>query len=247
MYAFGKLSLMQTRLYLREPMAIFFTLLLGPLLLVMMGFIFGNAPISQLNGLSQMDISVPCYIALTIGITALTSVPTLAVSRREAGVLRRFSVTPLRPLVYFLTDILAPIMITLASCVILIMMGLWFYHVRFEGQWLNLAGGVCLSTLSFFALGYALAGIFPNMRTAIVVGNAVIVPMNILSGALIPIEILPAGVRSFANYLPLTHAVTLLRGLWFGEAWSVHLLNVAVLAGIFLVGVVVIVLTFKWE
>ncbi len=247
MYAFGKLSLAQTKLYLREPMAIFFTLLLGPLMLVLMGFIFGNRPMPELNGLSQMDISVPAYTALIIGITSLSSVPVIAATRREAGVLRRFSATPLRPLVYFLADILAPFLITLAGILLLALMGLSIYHIRFEGSWPSLGAGIILSTASFFALGYAIAGIIPSARAAIVFGNAVVIPMNILSGALIPLEVLPEGVKNIARFLPLTHAVTLLRGLWIGEAWDHHLLEMAVLVGMLLVGVAAVALTFKWE
>ncbi len=247
MYAFRKLSINQTKLYLREPMAIFFTLLLGPMLLVLMSFIFGKTPQPQLNGLSQMDISVPCYIALIIGITTLTAVPVTAATRRETGVLRRFSATPLRPLAYFLSDILAPFLVALAGVLLLILLGLSVYHVRFAGSWPSLVAGICLSAASFFALGYAIAGVVPNVRAAIVFGNAIVIPMNLLSGALIPLEVLPPEVKNIARFLPLTHVVTLLRGLWFGEPWRDHLLEVAVLTGVLIVGMVVVALTFRWE
>lgn len=247
MYAFVKLAIVQTKLYLREPMAVFFTLLFGPLLLVMMGFIFGNAPQAALNDLSQMDIAVPSYMALIIGITGLTSIPVMLTTRREMGVLRRLSATPLRPLTYFLADVLAPFLVTLASAGLLVLLGFLVYHVRFEGQWLSVAAGTCLCIASFFSLGYALAGILPNARLATVLGNAVIIPMNIFSGALMPIEMMPPGVQQVTTFLPLTHGVALLRGLWFGETWGAHLLEVAVLGGLLVLGMVVVGLTFKWE
>ncbi len=247
MHTFVKLAIVQTKLYLREPMAVFFTLLFGPLLLVMMGFIFGNAPQAALNGLSQMDIAVPSYMALIIGITGLTSIPVILTTRREVGVLRRLSATPLRPLTYFLADILAPFLVTLASAGLLVLLGFLVYHVRFEGQWLSVAAGTCLCTAAFFSLGYALAAILPNARLATVLGNAVIIPMNIFSGALMPIEMMPPGVQQVTTFLPLTHGVALLRGLWFGEAWGAHLPEVAVLGGLFVLGLVIVALTFKWE
>ncbi len=247
MSAFVKLAHVQTKLYIREPMAIFFTIILGPVLLVMMGFIFGNKPQAELNGLSQLDISVPCFSALIFGITALTTIPVLAVSRRETGVLRRFSATPLRPVAYVLSDMLAPFLVTLIGVAILVIMAVSIYHVHFFGQWLSFIAGVIFCTLSFFALGYGLAGILPNLRAATVIGNAIIIPMNMLSGAMIPIEVLPEGVRNFAQFLPLTHAVSFLRGLWMGEAWGTHGLDIVVLSGLLLIGVVVSVATFKWE
>ncbi len=247
MSTFVKLATIQTKLYMREPMAVFFTLVLGPMMLVLMGFIFGNTPQVQLGGLSQMDISVPCFSALVIGITALSTVPVLVVTRRESGVLRRLSATPLRPLIYFLSDILSPFMVTVAGTVVLAFMGIILYRIPFEGQWLSFTVGVIFCTTSLFALGYALAGIVPSLRAAIVIGNAVLIPMNILSGAMIPLEMLPEGARSVARFIPQTYAVALLRGLWFGEAWQALITEVAVLGGILVLGLVGVALTFKWE
>ncbi len=247
MNAFVKLAIVQTKLYLREPLALFFTLLFGPLLLVMMGFIFGTTPRPELNGLSQMDVSVPSYIALIIGITGLTAVPVMLTTRRETGVLRRLSTTPLRPLTYFLADVLAPFLVILASVALMILLGFLVYRVRFEGQWLSLAAGITLYVASCFSLGYAMAAVIPNARLATVLGNAVIIPLNIFSGALMPIELMPKGIQNFANFLPLTHGVNLLRGLWFGEAWGAHLLEVAVLGGMLVVGMAVVRFTFRWE
>ena len=247
MRAFMKLSSVQTKLYLREPMSVFFTLAFGPIMLVIMGVIFGSMPRPDLNGLSQMDISVPAYIGLIIGITGLTAVPIGAATRRDAGVLRRFSATPLRPLTYFLADILAPFLVTLLGVLILILMGLFIYKVQFRGNWLSLFGAVVLSALSFFALGYAIAGLVRNARTAIILGNVIVIPMTTFSGAMVPLEVMPASVLRIANFMPLKHVVTLMRGLWTGEAWGAHLLEAGILAGIFIVGVVIVALTFKWE
>ena len=38
-----------------------------------------------------------------------------------------------------------------------------------------------------------------------------------------------------------------LRGLWIGESWRAHLLDAGVLVGLLIVGVVVSVVTFRWE
>jgi len=245
--AFMKLSSVQTKLYLREPMSVFFTLAFGPIMLVMMGVIFGSLPRTELNGLSQMDLSVPGYIGMIVGITGLTAVPIGAAQRRESGALRRFSATPLRPLTYFLSDILAPFLVTLLGALILALMGLLIYKVQFRGSWLSLFGAVCLSALAFFALGYALAGLVRSARATIVLANVLIIPLVTFSGAMVPLEVMPASVAKIANFLPLKHVVALMRGLWIGEAWGAHLLEVGVLVGILVVGTAVIALTFKWE
>ena len=47
--------------------------------------------------------------------------------------------------------------------------------------------------------------------------------------------------------MPLSYVVDLLQGLWFGEPWGQHLIEVAVLLGMLLVGVAVSAKTFRWE
>lgn len=247
MRALTKLAFVQAKLYLRDPMSVFFTLLFGPLLLILFGFIFGNDPQPMFSGLGHLDISVPSYTAVIIGITGLTTLPITMATRREKGVLRRFAASPLKPLTYFLADMLAPFVITILGIVLLLLLGTMVYQVRFDGRWLDVLLAVCLGTMTFFVLGYVLAGLIPTARGATIVGNVLIIPMNILSGALIPLEVLPEAVRDVARFFPLTHVVTLLRGLWSAEGWDMHLSEVAVLLGVLIGGVIIITRTFRWE
>ncbi len=66
MRALRKLVVVQAKLYLREPIGVFFTLLFAPLLLIMMGFVFGNAPDPLFGGRGQLDVNLPAYTALII-------------------------------------------------------------------------------------------------------------------------------------------------------------------------------------
>jgi ABC-2 type transport system permease protein len=247
MRAFGKLAFVQTKLYVREPLGVFFTLLFAPLLLILLGFVFGNDPDPMFAGRGYLDVSIPAYAAIIIGIVGLTTVPITAATRREAGVLRRFSATPLRPLTYFLTDILAPFVMTLLGILLLFLLSKLAYDVRFEGNPLSLVAGICLGAFAFFSLGYALAGLVPSARAATAIGNVILIPMMLLSGALIPLEVMPETVRNVSRLLPLTHLVAMLRGLWFGVGWGDLLTEVAVLVGVGIVGTVIVALTFRWE
>jgi ABC-2 type transport system permease protein len=247
MLGFGKLSVVQAKLYLREPMAAFFTLLFGPTLLILLGFIFGNEPDPMLGGLGYLDISVPAYMAVIIGIVGLTAVPIASATRREMGVLRRFSATPLRPLTYFLTDVLVPFMMTLLGILLLFLVGTVLFNVRFEGNLFSLVAAISLGACAFFALGYALAGLVSSARAVVLIGNVVLIPLMIFSGALVPLAVMPDTVRTISRFLPLTHLVALLRGLWFGKGWGDLFTEVVVLAGVLVVGALVVALTFRWE
>ena len=242
-----KLTWVQMKLYLREPIATFFTILYAPLMLLLFGAIYGNDPSSELGGLGFIDITVPAYIGLIIVSVGLMSVPIGLAANREAGVLRRFRATPLRPIAYIIASVAGYFVMALAGVLLLILTGKVAYNVRFEGNILSILTGFTLGTLSFFALGYLIAGLAPTARIAQTVGMVLAFPMMFLSGATIPLEVLPQSVRNVSRFIPLTHVVSLLQGLWFGDSWGTHLTEVAVLAAVLVVGTAVAARLFRWE
>ena len=87
-----------------------------------------------------------------------------------------------------------------------------------------------------FLVGLAFAG--PAMAISAVAGNydffnyyfvLVVTPMFMLCGVFYPLDTLPAGVQSLAQWLPLTHAVALIRPLVLGLPSSDVLLHLGVL------------------
>lgn len=247
MRGLGRLILVQIKLYLREPMAAFFTIFFAPMLLLLFGAIYGNKPSPFFGGRGSMDVSVPSYIGMIIVTVAMIGLPINTASARELGVLRRFRMTPLHPLAYIFSDIVSYLLMTFLGILCLIGTGKVVFHVRFDGQPLSVLAGFFLATLSFFALGYLVAGLAPTARVAQAAGMVLAFPMMFLSGATIPYEIIPASVRVFSRFIPLTHVVTLMRGLWFGEPWSRHFTELVVLLGVLIIGAVVAALTFRWE
>jgi len=238
---------MNFKLYLREPIATFFTLAFPPLLVLLFGAMYGNDPSPLYGDYGTMDITMPAYTALILGTIGLLGVPITTSGYREQGVLRRFRATPMRPLTYIVADLLTNLTMTLLGMAILIGVGWALYKVRFEGQVLSVFVAVVFSGLTMFAVGYLIASLAPGARTAQVIGMVIFYPMMFLSGASIPLEVMPEGVRRISDFLPLTHVVTLLRGLWFGEGWGEHLTEVIILGGILVVGAGLAARFFRWE
>ncbi|MBN1135225.1 MAG: ABC transporter permease [Anaerolineae bacterium] len=189
-------------------------------MLILLGFIFGNAPDPMLGGQGYLERSVPAYMAVIVSIVGLTAVPITSATRREMGVLRRFAATPLRPVTYFLTDVLAPFVMTLLGILLLFLLGTIVYKIHCQGNLLSLFAGIALGAFAFFAAGYALIGLIPSARAVILIGNVVLYPLMIFSGAVVPLEVMPEAVLTISRFNPLTHLVALLRGLWFGQGWG---------------------------
>jgi ABC-2 type transport system permease protein len=247
MRGLGKLVLMQIKLYLREPAATFFTVIFAPMLLVLFGAIYGNKPDPFFGGRGTIDISVPSYIALIIISVGFMGIPIATAANREAGVLRRFRTTPLRPAAYILANIAAYYLMTLAGVIVLVIVGKAGYGMRFSGNVLSCWLGFTFSAMAFFAIGYLVAGLAPTARIAQAVGMILAFPMMFLGGATIPMEVLPQSVRNFGRFIPSTHVVTLMRGLWAGDSWAKHLTEAAVLGGVLILGMFLAARTFRWE
>ena len=72
-------------------------------------------------------------------------------------------------------------------------------------------------------------------------------PMIFLSGGTIPHEIMSDGVLAVARAIPLTHVVTLLKGMWLGWAGQTWLPSSIVLFAILIITGVGAIRWFKWD
>jgi ABC-2 type transport system permease protein len=194
-----------------------------------------------------MEPLIPAFTAMVIGMVGLMPVTITMATYRENGILRRLRTTPVSPLVILAAQVIVVFLMTCLGMLLLLTAGVLVYKVHFEGNALSLLAGFVLSSLSFFGLGFILAGVMPTARTAQIVGMVLLYPMLILSGAAWPRELMPAAIQKVSMYLPLTYVVNLLHGLWFGEPWGKHLLDVGILAGMLLLGIIISARTFRWE
>lgn len=247
MRGFLRLAWTDMKLYVREPIAMFFTIAFPPLLVLLLGMIFGNEPSPELGGLGSMDIAMPAFTALIIGMIGLIPVPITITDQRSKGVLRRYRATPLKPLTFIAADVVCNLAMTFVGMACLLLVGALVFGVSFEGSVLAVLVAVVLSALSMFSIGYLIASVAPNPRAANVIGMLVFYPMVYLCGTAMPTEFLPEGVQRLAEFLPLTYVVRLLRGLWVGGSLSDFGTEIAILVGVLVVATAISVRLFRWE
>ncbi len=250
MKSFLKMTWMEAKLFLREPANAFFTLLFPLIMLFIFGTIYGNKAAPSIPGASgqgTIETLIPALIAMVIGMTGLMSITMTMASYRENGILRRLSTTPVSSLLVLFAQVVVVFVMTTLGMLLLILAGKLVYHVQIEGNLLSLLGGFVLGSLSFFSIGFILAGIMPSTRTAQIVAMVLLYPMLILSGAAWPRELMPATVQKISSFVPLTYVVNLLRGLWMGESWNAHLLDAGILVVMLLLGMIISTRTFRWE
>lgn len=93
MKALWKMTLVEAKLFLREPVGVFFTLAFPLMVMLLFGTIFGGYPVPGTD-LKGIDLSAPAYTGMIIGTVGLIGLPTTLASYREQGVLRRLRATP---------------------------------------------------------------------------------------------------------------------------------------------------------
>lgn len=87
-----------------------------------------------------------------------------------------------------------------------------------------------LTGLAFASLGLIMTAISPSYDFFMYYFTLVITPMMLVSGVFFPVEQLPAPLQAVTSYLPLTHAVELVRPLMSGATPDDIAAHLAVLA-----------------
>jgi len=245
MKSLQKMILIESKLFLRQPMAAFFTLIFPLFLLFLFGSIYGNEPSELLGGRGNVDVSVPGYIAMIIATAGLTNLPIVLATYREQGILRRYQASPVSTTTILLAQVAVSALTAVVGGGLLVLAGVLVYDLVLPvSVWGTLLAFI-LGSLSFLALGFLLSGILVTSRTATAVGNALLFPMIFLSGAALPRQILPENIQRIGDFLPLTHVVNLIQDLWFGGSWND--LSLTVVIGVMLLAGLVATRTFRWE
>jgi ABC-2 type transport system permease protein len=153
----------------------------------------------------------------------------------------------LRPQVILTAHVLAKLLFTALSLAAMALVGRRYFPVGAEVPLVSFTVALLVTTVAITSLGFLIASLVPTARFAQPIGTLVVYPMLGLSGLFVPIESLPPMLRAVARVLPLTYAVSLLRGIWRGEGWSSHLGDVAILGVMFLALTVLSARVFRWE
>src|SRR3990170_5997257 len=242
-----KLTVMELKMFLRNPTGAFFTIIFPLMLVLVFGSIYSNEANHDFGGYGIVDVYVPSFTGMIVAIAALTILNTEIATAREKGVLRRLKATPLRPITIMTSKLIMVFMVTSLGMVIMIVAGKLAFGLRFNGNPLEVIVAFVLSSFSFFAFGLVIASLMPNVRAAESVGFILLFLMLFLSGVFVPFEVVPDTVQQVAQVLPMTHVTTLMRGLWIGQSLAEHLKEIVVLLGILVAGVIISAKIFRWE
>lgn len=244
---FRQLAVFEMKLQMRNFLAIFFALVFPPVMLLIFGGIYGNEPQALTGGLGTVDLMIPAYICMIVAVTGLMSLPLTIASYREQKILKRFMATPIQPLQILLAQLVVNLLTTVMGIALLLVVAKPMFQLRYSGSIPETGLAFLLVVLSMFSLGLMIAGVAKNGQAATALAYIIYFPMLFLSGATMPLYIMPDSLVAVSKVLPLTYGVELLSGVWLGGRLLSYRLELAVLAGVALVCTALAVRFFKWE
>jgi ABC-2 type transport system permease protein len=243
-----KLTWLEIKIFMREPLGAVGTILIPVAIFVGFGRLAGGrrGPSGAAFG-NIVRSDLPVFAAMMIAISAALSLVTIVSIYREGGILKRLRATPLRPQAILTAHVLVKLMLSAATLLLMVMAGKRYYPVKLDVPLIAFTVALVISTASILAVGFVIASIVPTARFAQPIGGAILYPMLGLSGLFVPIAAMPPALQAVARVLPLTYAVSLLRVIWLGDAWSAHLADVGALAIVCVVGTALSARVFRWE
>ena len=243
-----KLTWIELKIFLREPLGAIGTIVIPVLVFVLVGRAVGpKLPPASVAANSFIGIGLPVLASILIAISAVLSLVTIISIYREGGILKRLRATPLRPQTILTAHVIVKLGLTAATLALMVLAGKRYYPVGIHPPLVGFTIALLISTCSILSIGFLIASIVPTARFAQPIGAIIMYPMIAVSGLFAPIALLPPVLRALALAVPLTYAVSLLTGIWRGDAWSAHLGDVAALAFVFLVCTALSAKVFRWE
>ena len=248
MSATTKLARAETRLFLRDPIALFFGLIFPSLLLLALGYFFpgfGDEPSADLGGLRYIDSYTPIAIVMGLATPGLVTLAPILATYRQFGILRRLRTTPVHPARLLWAQMALHIVVAILAFIAAMAVSVLAFDVVFPESIVLLILVFLLSAAAIFSVGLLVGALARTTSSGAAIGMAIYFPLLFLGGVWIPRQVMPDGLRLVSDLTPLGSAVKVMDDAWFFGTLSVgHLL--ILVAYTVVVGFLAIRL-FRWE
>lgn len=253
MRGLGTMSRTELTLFLREPITVIFTLALPLMVLYILNGVFGadaaggggDGDFVVYRGFDAADWYTPAYVALAVAGFAFIALPAHMVEYRETGVLRRFQASGVPRGAVLASQTVVALVIATVGAALLLGAALLFAGASAPADAALFAAAYTVGAVAIVMLGVLLGTLLPTARSAQAVGLLLWFVVLFLSGSGPPPEVLPDGLRTIGDWLPLTPIVRLLQEPWLTGEWLTResLVAVAVAA----VSGTIAWFAYRWE
>jgi len=190
----------------------------------------------------------PGILGMNIMFSALYGVGYTVVRYRKNGVLKRFSVTPLKPYEFLAAQIISRIYLLFITTLIVFLGCTLIFGFKCHGSYLSLLVVFFLGGFSMVSVGLVVAARNSSEEFANGVLNLISWPMMFLSEVWFSLEGAKPWVKTFSAFLPLTHLVDGARKIMNDGATLFEIkYQLLMLAGMSLLFFITGSVSFKWN
>ncbi|MBI1782643.1 MAG: ABC transporter permease [Sphingobacteriales bacterium] len=198
-----------------------------------------------------IDFYLPGMLGFSLIGAAVFGVAFVFFSLRETLVLKRMYSTPIKKGYIVAGESIARILFQLATALVLILFGKFFYGFTLSNGWITFFELIALSFLGlivFMGFGFFISSIAKNQNVIPIYANLFMFPQYFLSGTFFPKSALPAGMQGFIKFLPLTALNDAMRKISFEglHIWQTPT-EVLILAAWGIIMFIIAARVFKWE
>lgn len=230
----------------REPKLFFFSMLFPFFFLLMFGGMSYIIEPSVELGLTFIEYLFPgilIFALLCVGFLG-TSVP--LIEMRQKGILKTLRTTPMDVSTFILSQIIVRFILGVIQIIIFTLLGIIMGFISLGNSLPFVLIGM-LGLVMILTLGFLFGGIFHNVEVASGVLSFAIVPLVMLSGAMLPLYILPDVFDTISYFIPFTYLTALFHEVLFNIDAPL-----SIMGNILIIMVISVILfflsrrTFKW-
>ncbi len=237
--------------FVRNPAALFFTLIFPIMFLVIFTVIFGNGHLQVAPGktVRVATFYVPAIAAFSVVNACYTNIAISLSASRDLGALKRIHGSPLPVWSYMFARILHAVAMAIVLVIICAVFGALFYGATLPTSTLPaFVLTLVVGAAVFSALGVAVTAVIPNADAAPAVVNGTILPLLFISNVFIPLENPSGWIDVVGKIFPLRHFADAMIGSFFQLSGSgLHANDLYVMLAWGVGGLLVALRTFRWE
>ena len=205
----------EVTLLLREPVAVFFSMMFPVIMYVFIGIPYGDKDIG--DGIKFIDAMFSALIVSVIANLLLMGLPIYLAELRSKGVDKRYAILPLPGGVFIWAVLLATLTLVLAAAIIIIAVVAVRDGIRpqlWELQYLALVLG---SVVWLSAMGFFIGALRISSRTTQALSAVLFFTMFFGSGAAVPLEGLPEVLQKILEWNPLKQWLDVMVDVYVGK------------------------------
>lgn len=247
MKAYKAILKTEFKLSLRGMDMLIFADIMPIVVLIILGIIYGSKPAFEGASYTFIQQSFGALASISICAGGVMGLPLVVSDYRSKHIIKRFKVTPIRPLTILLVEVTIYFLYALISLITLFAVAMIFFEFRMQGSILQFLFGWILVMVSMFSIGMMVGGIAKNSKIAGIIASILYFPMIIFSGATLPYEVMPRTMQNFVDILPLTQGIKILKSATLDLPMDNVLLSVITMVVIAVICSFVAIRFFKWE